>query len=220
MSNKRIRLTYAVIAFGSGPCCRLPCTYDLKPDTLPKFLDDDPPQHVSIDESMVGTKNRIAYLQYIKKFELCHAISGYVFYIKLYAGKDFASNNRSVVMDLMRKYHLLNKGYHLFTDNLYTKPLLARILDTEGTLLTGTVRSNSKGLPAIPAKLNVGQIAFLFQQSMDSTFCISGRDDSGSTAEASSSLPFSSHLPSISLFPARLGRTTTWVYPRSNDSGS
>ena len=107
---------------------------------------------------MVGTKNRIAYLQYIKKFELCHAISGYVFYIKLYAGKDFASNNRSVVMDLMRKCHLLNKGYHLFTDNFYTKPLLARILDTEGTLLTGTVRSNSKGLPAIPAKLNVGQM--------------------------------------------------------------
>ena len=57
-------------------------------------------------------------------------------------------------MDLMRKCHLLNKGYHLFTDNFYTKPLLARILDTEGTLLTGTVRSNSKGLPAIPAKLN------------------------------------------------------------------
>ena len=103
-------------------------------------------------------KNRIAYLQYIKKFELCHAISGYVFYIKLYAGKDFASNNRSVVMDLMRKCHLLNKGYHLFTDNFYAKPLLARILDTEGTLLTETVRSNSKGLPAIPAKLNVGQM--------------------------------------------------------------
>ena len=53
---------------------------------------------------------------------------------------------------------MLNKGYHLFTDNFYTKPLLARILDTEGTLLTETVRSNSKGLPAIPAKLNVGQM--------------------------------------------------------------
>ena len=53
----------------------------------------------------------------------------------------------------MRKCHLMNKGYHLFTDNFYTK-----ILDTEGTLLTGTVRSYSKGLPAIPAKVNVGQM--------------------------------------------------------------
>ena len=132
-----------------------------------------PPQHVSIDESMVGMKNRIAYLQYmpnkrhsrfgIKKFELCEATSGYVLHIELYAGKDFPIRSEhgqahGVVMDLMRKCHLLNKGYHLFTDNFYTKPLLARILDTEGTLLTGTVRSNSKGIPAIPAKLNVGQM--------------------------------------------------------------
>ena len=130
-----------------------------------------PPQQVSIDDSMVGMKNRIAYLQYmpnkrhsrfgIKKF--CDATSGYVLHIELYAGKDFPIRSEhgqahSVVMDLMRKCHLLSKGYHLFTDNFYTKPLLARILDTEGTLLTGTVRSNSKGLPAIPAKLNVGQM--------------------------------------------------------------
>ena len=58
-----------------------------------------PPRHVSIDESLVGMKNRIAYLQYmpnkhhsrfgIKKFELCDATSSYVLHIELYAEKGF-----------------------------------------------------------------------------------------------------------------------------------
>ena len=48
-----------------------------------------------------------------------------------------------VVMDLMQKANVLNKGYHLFTDNFYTKPILAQ------TLLTGTIRHNSRGLPAL-----------------------------------------------------------------------
>ena len=91
-----------------------------------------PPQHVSIDESMVGMKNRVAYIQYmpnkrhsrfgIKKFELCDAVSGYVIHVELYAGKDFPvpcemGQAHGVVMDLMQKANLLNKGYHLFTDN-------------------------------------------------------------------------------------------------------
>ncbi|KAK3749873.1 hypothetical protein RRG08_066185 [Elysia crispata] len=42
---------------------------------------------------------------------------------------------------------LLNKGYHLHTDNFYTKPALAEYLLEQRTLLTATVRSNSKGLP-------------------------------------------------------------------------
>ena len=91
-----------------------------------------PPQHVSIDESMVGMKNRVAYIQYIpnkrhsrfgiKKFELCDALSGYVLHVELYAGKDFPvqcemGQAHGVVMDLLQKANLLNKGYHLFTDN-------------------------------------------------------------------------------------------------------
>ena len=57
----------------------------------------------------------------------------------------------------MRKSDLLNKGYHLFTDNYYTKPALAEVLCGDGTLLTGTVRANSRGLPVLPTKLQVGQ---------------------------------------------------------------
>ena len=58
----------------------------------------------------------------IKKFELCDAESGYVLHVELYAEKDFPIHSdmrqaHGVVMDLMRKGNLLNKGYHLYTDN-------------------------------------------------------------------------------------------------------
>ena len=116
-------------------------------------------------------KNLIAYLQYmpnkhhsrfnIKKFELCDATSGCVLHMSYTPERTIRTEYgqaHGIVMERIRKCHLLNKGYHLFTDNFYTKPLLDRILDTDDTLLTGTVRSHSKGLPAIPAKLNVGQM--------------------------------------------------------------
>ena len=49
-----------------------------------------------------------------------------------------------------------NIGYHLFTDNFYTKPVLAQALCTAGTLRTGTVHGNSRGIPVIPS-LAVGE---------------------------------------------------------------
>ena len=147
-----------------------------------------PPQHVSIDESMVGMKNRVAYIQYmpnkrhcrfgIKKFEVCDSVSGYVMHVELYAGKDFPIRSdhgqaHGVVMDLMRKSNLLHKGYHLFTDNFYTKPALARALGNASTLLTGTVRANSRGLPTLPRKLAVGDV-LNFRQ--DDLLCMAFRE--------------------------------------------
>ena len=89
-------------------------------------------------------KNQITYLQYmptykrhsrfgIKKFELCDSLSGYVIHVELYAGKDFTIQSdmgqaHGVVMDLMQKANVLNKGYNLFTDNFYMKPILAQTL--------------------------------------------------------------------------------------------
>lgn len=49
-------------------------------------------------------------------------------------------------MNLMTACGVLNKGYHLFTDNFYTKPRLADVLFAQNTYLTGTIRSNSRGL--------------------------------------------------------------------------
>ena len=156
---------------GFDPWSKVRPVLDSENITFKKYF--VPPQHVSIDESMVGMKNRVAYLQYmpnkrhsrfgIKKFELCDAESGYVIHVELYAGKDFPIHSdmgqaHGVVMDLMRKGNLLNKGYHLYTDNFYTKPVLATTLMQAGTMLTGTVRGNSKGLPTLPHRMNVGDI--------------------------------------------------------------
>ena len=127
---------------------------------------------------MVGMKNRVVFLQYlpnkrhsrfgIKKFELCDATTGYVLHIELYAGKDFAVQSEhgqahAVVMTLLQKANLLNKGHHLFTNNFYTKPTLAKKLDGKTTMLTGTVRGNSRGLPELPRKLKVGEAQFFRQ---------------------------------------------------------
>ena len=131
------------------------------------------PQYLSIDESIVGTKNRVIVIQYmpnkrhsrfgIKKFELCDSMTGYVMHVELYAGKDFPIRSdmgqaHGVVMDLMRNANVLDEGYHLFMDNFYTKPALTEILLGAGTLLTGTVRGNSKGLPPLQTKMNVGEM--------------------------------------------------------------
>ena len=89
-------------------------------------------------------------------------------HVKLYTGKDFALQSEhgqahAVVMSLMENANLLNKGHHLFTDNFYTKPILAKNLDAKDTMLTGTVRGNSKGLPELQSKLNIGKAKSLGQ---------------------------------------------------------
>ncbi|GFS08735.1 PiggyBac transposable element-derived protein 4 [Elysia marginata] len=94
-----------------------------------------PSRNISIDESMIGMKNRCVYIQFmpnkrharfgIKKFEVCDS-NGYVVHVRLYAGKDFDIHHDEgqafgVVKELMTVSQLLNKGYHLHTDNFYTK---------------------------------------------------------------------------------------------------
>ena len=129
-------------------------------------------------------KNHVAYIQYIpnkrhsrfgiKKFELCESKSGYVHDVVLYAGKDFEPRNaegqsHAVVVQLLTNSGLLNKGYHLVTDNYYTKPKLAQELFVQKTYLTGTVRANSKGLPdrlKTKKKLKVGERLYARNQEL------------------------------------------------------
>jgi hypothetical protein len=137
-----------------------------------------PKQNVSIDESMIGMKNRFIYLQYmpqkrhcrfgIKKFEICESDTGYVHHIELYSGKDFPYDGfdsvaHKVVVDLLEKTNLLGKGYHVFTDNWYTKIPLAQDLLSRDTYLTGTIRKNSRGLPKelTNKKLTAGETLYM-----------------------------------------------------------
>ena len=124
-----------------------------------------PSQFISIDESLIGLKNRTELIQYIpnkhhhkwgvKLYAVTDSATGYPLHTSVYCGKKRAGlssehgHSYDVVKDLMTQAHLLNKGYHLFEDNLYTSPTLAEYLFGQRTLLTGTLRSNRKGVPTI-----------------------------------------------------------------------
>ncbi|XP_069461272.1 piggyBac transposable element-derived protein 4-like [Ambystoma mexicanum] len=137
-----------------------------------------PRQLLSIDESMIGMKNRVAYIQYmpnkrharfgIKKFEVCDSSNSYILHVDLYAGRDKTTGCEkgfvyNKVMSLLKSCDLLNKGYHLMTNNYYTSVGLAEDLLLTTTLLTGTVRVNSRGLPPeiTRAKLQPGGSKYL-----------------------------------------------------------
>ena len=78
--------------------------------------------------------------------------SGYTFSLKIYTGRENVapavqdlSLSERVFADLMQP--LLNKGYHLYTDNWYTSLPLYKYLHRQGTLACGTIRSKRKGFP-------------------------------------------------------------------------
>ncbi|KAK3743361.1 hypothetical protein RRG08_061297 [Elysia crispata] len=128
-----------------------------------------PSENIYVDESMIGMKNRVANIQFmpnkrharfgIKKFELGNS-NGFILHITLYAGKNFDVRHEenltfAVVQLLLQEARLLQKGYHVFTDNFYTKPKLAMYLHSEKTKLTGIIRVKSKDFPADLAKMKL-----------------------------------------------------------------
>lgn len=140
-----------------------------------------PWQNVCIDESLIGMKNRCAFIMYmpnkkhkqygIKKFECCDSKTNYVQHIELYSGKGYLATQdqqpftEKVILEVMEKARLLDKGHHLFTDNYYTKVPLAMKLHDRDTFLTGTVNKISKYIPetAKKAKL-VARQSMYFRQ--------------------------------------------------------
>uniref|UniRef100_A0A1B6CGV3 PiggyBac transposable element-derived protein domain-containing protein n=1 Tax=Clastoptera arizonana TaxID=38151 RepID=A0A1B6CGV3_9HEMI len=62
-----------------------------------------PNQNLSLDESMIGMKNRCTFIQYmankrharfgIKKFELCDSQTSYVLHSEIYSGKGFLEDD-------------------------------------------------------------------------------------------------------------------------------
>ena len=115
-----------------------------------------PKQDLSVDESLIGTKNKTELLQYmpkkhhhkwgIKLWMLCESASGYVLSFNVYRGRrgnaPEAGLSYQVVMDLMTMSNYLNKAYHVFCDNYFTGVQLASDLFGLGTYLTCTLRRN------------------------------------------------------------------------------
>lgn len=77
---------------------------------------------------------------YIKEFEICDSETVYILHMALYSGKDYPQGGnqlftQTVVMELMSKANILDKYYHLFTDNFHTKLPLVDLLSRQQTLL-------------------------------------------------------------------------------------
>lgn len=125
-----------------------------------------PHQELSIDESLVGTKNHTQLLQYlpnkhhhrwgVKLWMLCDSISHYCLAFSIYKGARTEDDKEeikkfglahTVVMKLMKMGNYLKKGYHIFMDNFFTSIPLASSLYKLQTFITGTIRRNRKFLP-------------------------------------------------------------------------
>ena len=149
-------------------------------------------QQISIDESMIGTKCRLSFIQYlpkkptkwgIKVWACCDAITGYIYSFDIYTGADPRNPNHpkglayGVVMKLM---DLLNgKGHILYTDNFYSSPELFVDLLMKGTLATGTVRQNRRNFP-MPVKgelkMSRGEVKFAYYKELTATHWYDNRD--------------------------------------------
>lgn len=129
-----------------------------------------PSKNVAVDEAMCAWRGRLRFKVYLKDkpnpwgikfYQLCESGSGYTFRFEIYAADINVSNKPTdVVLRLIDP--LLDKGYHVFTDNYYTCPALYEALIKRQTSCTGTVRSNRLGMPRDLAveKLKTGEISF------------------------------------------------------------
>ena len=136
-----------------------------------------PHEQLSIDESMIGTKCRLSFIQYIKakpikwgiKVWICSdSRNGYICAFEVYTGKDPAKPLHAnglahgVVVSLLDEF--FGKGYTLYTNNFYTSPLLCEDLLQKGIYSCGTVRINKKQFPKAlldkSSKLKRGESVF------------------------------------------------------------
>ena len=107
-----------------------------------------------------------------KLYQVCEADLGYVIACEVYVGKansvciemnkpiDTTVNNTTkLVLGLLEKGQLLDKGYNVSTDNYYTSPKLLLECFYRQTFGMGTVQGNRKNMPeaVVRAKLKKGE---------------------------------------------------------------
>nr|CAI5848324.1 unnamed protein product [Callosobruchus analis] len=117
-----------------------------------------PTKELSLDESLLHFRGRLAFRVYMKnkkakygiKFYELTTSDGYLLNTEMYSGTIEKENQEStklesVVLRLMKPF--LMKGHELFMDNFYNSYQLSEKLLTRKTHTTGTLRSNRKGNP-------------------------------------------------------------------------
>ena len=119
-----------------------------------------PDQHIAVDESMTGFKGRVSFRQYvrgkphpfgIKAFVLADSKTGYLHNVRIYFGAETDIVEDPSLLQTTRTVitlaeHLQKKAYHLYCDRFYTSPELSVALREMGVMLTGTVRTNRRGM--------------------------------------------------------------------------
>jgi len=136
-----------------------------------------PGKFISIDETLVGFKGRLSFLQYIptkrsrfgiKLFVLVDHDTGFVLAVLPYEGKktklvDNATISRkNIGFGGTAAYTLLQPylGLHhvVVMDSWFTSPTLAYCLLDKNTYLLGTVAKKRKNMPAMKKKLKKGDV--------------------------------------------------------------
>ena len=124
---------------------------------------------LSFDEGCCPYKGRVIFHCYnpakpvkwhLKLFEVSDARTGYVIAFNVYTGKNktqYALNvdvldpdstqTMKVMMGLLKKGNLLEKGHHVYMDNYYSSPDLFFELHNKECFTCGTCRKNRKNLP-------------------------------------------------------------------------
>lgn len=151
---------------GYNPLFKIQHLLDIVNPTYERWY--QPECDLSLDESMVKFKSRLAFRQYlpakptrwgIKQFVLAEAKSGYCLKSVVYTGKtSFArvagvSLSEQVVLSLLEGYE--NKGHIVHLDNFYSAPILFKKLEEMNIGACGTVKANRKQMPKelLPARL-------------------------------------------------------------------
>ncbi|KAJ8871360.1 hypothetical protein PR048_027677 [Dryococelus australis] len=93
-----------------------------------------PSGRVCIDESLTKCRGRLHVIQYNKSKR---ARFGIKFYKLCDPANSYISQQLAIVMEMMQKCDLLNKGYLLYIDNWYSSPDLFHRLFSAGTNLHG-----------------------------------------------------------------------------------
>lgn len=140
---------------------------------------------VTIDESVVKFKGRLAFRQYlplkptkwgVKVWVMAESTTGYVTNFQVYTGREETQEKglaHHVVMDLAAPYF----GTHLsiFMDNFYSGVDLFLDMKSHGLDACGTIRANRKGLPKnemLTRQASLGKHQFRVAQKDDLTFCL------------------------------------------------
>ncbi|KAJ8405604.1 hypothetical protein AAFF_G00315840 [Aldrovandia affinis] len=141
--------------------------------------------YVTVDESMVKFKGRLAFCQYlplkptkwgVKVWVMAESSTGYITNFQVYTGREGTGEKglaHRVVMDLATPYY----GSHLsiFMDNFYSGVELFEEMKGHGLDACGTVRANRKGLPKdkmLTKQATLDKHKFRVAQKNDLTLCV------------------------------------------------